>query len=199
MRKLILQMQTSVDGYVGRAGKGPEWQVWDWGPEPTWTAALLARFNRFFDDADCILLSSKLAVGYIDHWTEMARKFPRDSPFAFAHRIVETRKVVFSKSSHDVTGPSVEMAKMPLATEVAALKRESGGNIVAFGGAGFAAALIAEGLVDEFQFYVNPVVLGHGLSIFGKSAGDSPLKLVDAESYACGIAVTRYQSSKAAS
>jgi dihydrofolate reductase len=198
MRKLILQMQASVDGYVGRPGEGPDWQVWDWGSEPTWTAALLTRFNQFFDEADCILLSSKLAVGYIDHWTKMARQFPRESPFAFAHRIVEMRKVVFSKSGHDVTGPNVEMAKSPLSAEVAGLKREPGGNIVAFGGAGFAAALIADELVDEFQFYVNPVVLGDGLSIFGKSAIDHPLTLIDAEAYACGIAVTRYQSSRAA-
>jgi dihydrofolate reductase len=197
MRKLILQMQTSVDGYVGRAGGGPEWQVWDWGTEPAWTDALLARFNRFFEEADCILLSSRIAGGYLDHWTEMARKFSRNSPFAFAHRIVEMRKIVFSKSGHDVTGPNVEMAKLSLAAEVAALKRERGGNIIAFGGAGFAAALIAEGLVDEFQFYVNPVVLGDGLSIFKKSAVDSALKLVDTEAYACGIAVTRYQLSEA--
>ena len=197
-RTLILQMQTSVDGYVGRAGEGPEWQVWDWGPEPAWTDALLERFNRFFDDADCILLSSKIAGGYLDHWTEMARKFPRSSPFAFAHRIVEIRKVVFSRSGHDVTGPNVEVTKLPLAAEVAALKSEPGGNIVAFGGAGFAAALIAEGLVDEFQFYVNPVVLGDGLSIFAKSAVDGALKLVDAEAYACGIAVMRYQLSEVA-
>jgi dihydrofolate reductase len=197
-RKLILQMQTSVDGYVGRAGGGPEWQVWDWGPEPAWTPALLERFNRVFDEADCILLSSKIARGYLDHWTEMARKFPRSSPFAFAHRIVEMRKIIFSKSGHDVTGPNVETAKLPLAAEVAALKSEPGGNIIAFGGAGFAAALIAEGLVDEFQFYVNPVVLVDGLSIFEKSAVNGTLKLVDTEAYACGIAVTRYQLSEAA-
>ncbi|UVK49415.1 dihydrofolate reductase family protein (plasmid) [Mesorhizobium sp. AR07] len=199
MRKLILHMQTSVDGYVGRAGEGPEWQVWDWSPELTWTDALLARFNRFFEEADCIVLSSKIAGGYLDHWTKIARRFPRNSPFAFAHRIVEIRKIVFSKSGHNVTGPNVEMAKLPLAAEVAALKREPGGNIVAFGGAGFAAALIAERLVDEFQFYVNSAVLGDGLSIFEKNAPDNALKLVDAEAYACGIAVTRYQSSEAAS
>lgn len=128
------------------------------GPEPTWTDALLARFNQFFEEADCILLSSKNAEGgYLDHWSEMARKFPRNSPFAFAHRIFEMHRVVFSKSGRKVTGLNVEMATRPLAAEVAALKKEQGANIVAFGGAGFAAALIAEGLIDEFQFYINQV------------------------------------------
>ena len=45
MRKLVLQMQISVDGYVGHAGGGPQWQVWDWGPECPWDDALKARFN----------------------------------------------------------------------------------------------------------------------------------------------------------
>ena len=45
MRKLSLQVQTSVDGYVGRAGEGPDWQVWNWGPECPWNEPLKARFN----------------------------------------------------------------------------------------------------------------------------------------------------------
>jgi dihydrofolate reductase len=193
MRKLILQMQVSVDGYVGRLREGPAWQVWDWGRDCHWDSSLSAHFNAVFRDLDTILLSRKLLEGgYLDHWSKFARDY-RDNPtFAFAQCIVEARKVVFSKTLPETRWPGTELARRPLAAEVYALKQEAGRNIIAFGGAGFASTLIANDLVDEYQFYVNPVALHEGLSIFNIRGIDSNLKLLEAESYPCGIVVNRY-------
>jgi dihydrofolate reductase len=79
-----------------------------------------------------------------------------------------------------------------LVEEVKALKSESGRDMIAFGGAGFASSLVANDLVDEYQFYVNPVALREGLSIFKERGIDSKLKLREGEAYASGIVVTRY-------
>lgn len=193
MRKLILQMQTSVDGYVGRAGDGPNWQVWDWGPKCPWDDQLKARFNALFRDIDTILLSRRiLEGGYLDHWSQFAHDYSDNPDFAFAQRIVEARKIVFSKTLKDSKWPGVELARRPLADEIKALKAESGSDMIAFGGAGFASSLVANDLVDEYQFYVNPVTLREGLSIFKERGIDSELKLREGEAYASGIVVTRY-------
>jgi dihydrofolate reductase len=186
-------MQTSVDGYVGRAGEGPDWQVWNWGPECPWDAPLKARFNALFRDIDTILLSRKiLEGGYLDHWSQFARDYGDNPDFAFARRIVEARKVVFSNTLQKTKWPGTELARRPLVEEVDALKAESGRDLIAFGGAGFASALVANDLVDEYQFYVNPVPLREGLSIFKERGIDSNLDLREAEVYACGIVVIRY-------
>jgi dihydrofolate reductase len=193
MRNLILQMQTSVDGYVGRAGGGPEWQLWNWGPECTWDQPLKDRFNAVFKDIDTILLSRKIIEGgYLDHWKQFARDYGGNPDFAFAQRIVDARKVVFSKTLKESKWPGTELARRPLAEEVKTLKAEPARNIIAFGGAGFASALVANDLVDEFQFYVNPVTLRDGLSIFDQRNVDSKLELKETAGYACGIVVTRY-------
>jgi dihydrofolate reductase len=193
MRKLILQMQVSVDGYVGRAGGGPDWQVWDWGPQCPWDEALKKRFNAVFRDVGTILLSRKiLEGGYLDHWSQFARDYSDNPDFAFARRIINARKLVFSKSLKETKWAATELARRPLVEEVNTLKAESGRDLIAFGGAGFAAALIANDLVDEYQFYVNPVALREGLSIFKLRDVDSKLELREAEGYACGIAVARY-------
>ena len=193
MRKLILQMQASVDGYVGRAGEGPEWQVWDWGPDCPWDAELKARFNAVFEDIDTILLSRKIMEGgYLDHWTQIARDHGGNPDLAFAQRIVEARKVVFSKILKETKWPGTELALLPLPEEVRGLKNEPGRNLIAFGGAGFASALIEHRLVDECQFYVNPTVLGDGLSIFQGRGARPGLTTLEGESYDSGIIVTRY-------
>jgi dihydrofolate reductase len=196
MRKLILQMQTSVDGYVGRAGDGPNWQVWDWGPRCPWDDKLKTRFNALFRDIDTILLSRKiLEGGYLDHWTQFAHDYGDNPDFAFAQRIVDARKIVFSKTLQKSAWPGVELARRPLVEEVNILKAEPGRDMIAFGGAGFASSLVANDLVDEYQFYVNPVVLREGLSIFQKRSVDSDLKLREGEAYSSGIVVTRYAQS----
>jgi dihydrofolate reductase len=110
MRKLILQMQVSVDGYVGRKGEGPGWQLWDWGDKSPWDDALFADFNAFFEAADTILLGRKTAEGYINHWIEFAEKHPRKLEFAFARRINQIRKVIFSQTLAKSLWPSAELA-----------------------------------------------------------------------------------------
>jgi dihydrofolate reductase len=195
MRKLILQMQTSVDGYVGRSGDGPNWQVWNWGPVCPWDALLKARFNAVFQDVDTILLSRKiLEGGYLDHWTQFAHDYSDNPDFDFARRIVDARKVAFSNTLQNTKWTGVELARRRLVEEINALKAEAGRDMIAFGGAGFAAALIAHNLVDEYQFYVNPVALGKGLSIFNERDTDAHLQLQEAKAYGCGVVVVRYSS-----
>ena len=193
MRKLILQMQVSVDGFVGRAGGGPGWQVWDWGPKCPWDEPLKKRFNVVFAGIDTILLSRKiLEGGYLDHWSQFARDYSDNPDFAFARRIVHARKVVFSNALQKTRWAGTELAQRPLVDEIKALKADPGRDLITFGGAGFASALVANDLVDEYQFYVNPAALGEGLSIFKERGKDSGLELREAEGYACGVTVLRY-------
>jgi dihydrofolate reductase len=186
-------MQVSVDVYVGRKERGPEWQLWDWGPHCPWDEPLKMRFNAFFRDADCILLSRKIIEGgYLDHWSQFARDYAGDPDFTFAQRILDTRKVVFSRTLNASKWPGTVLARRPLVEEVDALKAEAGKNMVAFGGAGLASALIANDMVDEYEFYANPVALREGLSIFVERGIESGLELIEARPYACGIVVSRY-------
>lgn len=190
-RKLILQMQMSVDGFVGAADPGLSWQVWGWGDHWPWDARLKQDFNAVFQAIDCILLSRKMVEeGYLSHWGSAARKFPADPHYAFAQRVVEVEKVVATDKLEASRWERTRIARGGLAREVRALKQETGRDIICFGGAGFASALVAEGLVDEFQLFVNPSVVGQGLSIFRHAP--QGLRLIGSTAYDCGIVVNRY-------
>ncbi|RWA61007.1 dihydrofolate reductase family protein [Mesorhizobium sp.] len=191
MKKLILQMQMSVDGFVG-ADEDHRWQLWEWGDDSDWDDELKQDFNAVFETVDTILLSRKMAEeGYLTHWGNAARKFPKDRFYAFAQRIVEAQKVVLSDRLRTSRWERTRVASGDLPREVNALMVGEGGNIAVFGGAGFASALIAARLVDEFQFFINPAVLGNGRRIFDQG-GFARLKLIGSKAYACGMVVNRY-------
>jgi dihydrofolate reductase len=139
-----------------------------------------------------------LEGGYLDHWTQFAHDYGDHPGFGFARRIVDARKVAFSNTLQNTKWRGGELARRPLVEEINGLKAESGRDMVAFGGAGFASALIANDLVDEYQFYVNPVALREGLSIFKERDTDANLKLREAKDYGCGVVVLRYGPSPAA-
>ncbi|CAN7158093.1 dihydrofolate reductase family protein [Variovorax sp. LjRoot84] len=194
MRKLILQMQMSVDGYVAAANPALAWQVWNWGEGWRWDEPLKKDFNAVFDVIDCILLSRKMAQeGYLDHWGRVAQNHPADPHYAFARKIVETNKVVLTSKLKASKWDRTEIVRGSMVDEVNALKRRPGRNIIAFGGVGFASSLVAASLVDEFQFFVNPTAVGSGRSIFEDARTGGPqLQLIGSASYDCGIVVNRY-------
>ncbi|CDX56532.1 Bifunctional deaminase-reductase domain protein [Mesorhizobium plurifarium] len=191
MKKLILQMQISVDGFVG-SDQDRRWQLWEWGDDSAWDEELKRDFNAVFTAIDTILLSRKMAEeGYLAHWGNAARKYPKDPFYAFAQRIVEAEKVVASDKLEASRWERTRVVSGDLPREVDALKQGAGSDIAVFGGAGFASALIAAGLVDEFQLFINPAVLGSGRRIFDQG-GFSSLKLLGSKAYACGMVVSRY-------
>jgi dihydrofolate reductase len=190
MKKLILQMQMSVDGFVGANGDH-RWQLWEWGDDSAWDDELKRDFNTIFAGIDTILLSRKMAEeGYLTHWGNAARKYPRDPFYAFAQRVVDARKVVLSDRLKASRWERTTVASGDLPREVNALKAGEG-EIAVFGGAGFASSLIAAGLVDEFQLFINPAVLGAGRRIFDQG-GFQNLLLLGSKAYACGMVVNRY-------
>jgi len=189
MRKLVLQMQISVDGRVA-SDEGEPWQVWGWGNEWPWDESLKRDFNATLATVGCILLSRPMVEqGYLDHWMRMAKVLEADPYGGFARRIGEVEKVVLSDTLTASRWKRTTIARGPLAEAVGALKRAAAGDIICFGGVGFAKSLVAAGLVDEYQLYVNPTAVGSGESIFRTT---TPLRLLGSTPYDCGIVVSRY-------
>jgi dihydrofolate reductase len=198
MKKLILQMQMSVDGLVAASDEERQWQLWDWGDDWPWDEELKTDFNLALAAIDTILLSRKMVEqGYLAHWANAAKKFPADRHYAFAQKVVEMNKVIVTDKLREPPAERTAIAAGGLVLEVSALKRQSGNDMIAFGGVRFAAALASAGLVDEFQFFINPTVIGAGRSIFGDMQDGQALTLLGSKRYACGIVVNRYAPSLA--
>ena len=186
MRKLKSQVQISIDGYVAGPKGEMDWMVWDWDD------ALKSYVEVLTLPVDTILLGRKMADGFISHWTNVAND-PNHPEIEAGKKFTNTPKVVFSKTLHESAWENTDIANGNLADEINRLKRQNGKDMIVYGGASFVSALIKERLIDAFHLFVNPVVLGDGLTIFKEINHKQNLKLVNSIPFDCGIVLLHYE------
>src|ERR1700759_3809001 len=118
MRKLILQMQMTLDGFVA----GPNGEN-DWVFIPGKQDAEALKFSTdMADSCDTLLSGRKLSHGWMDHWQNVADNQP-DSPWnAFAKLMVTQRKIAFSKTQGETAGRDFELETLDLAMVIKELK-----------------------------------------------------------------------------
>jgi len=187
MRKLILQVQMSVDGFIAGPNGEQDWMTW------TWDRPLENFVNKITDSIDTILLGRKMSVDFLAYWENVVNNQPGSIEFEFAKKMVNTSKIIFSKTINTTNGKNTVVNNGDLAEEVNKLKSQSGKDIIAYGGATFDASLINAGLVDDFYLFVNPVAIGKGMGIFNTLPHKLDFKLVNATGYECGITVLHYR------
>jgi len=186
MRKLKLQMQVSLDGFVGGQNGELDWMEWNWDDE------LKKHVTKLTEALDTILLGRKLAEGFIPYWSDAALN--PEHPDRDAGKIMtNTPKIVFSKTMQESPWPNTIIAKGNITNEINNLKKQKGEDIIVYGGAEFVSNLIKQCLIDDYHLFINPVAIGNGLTIFRALENKLHLKLVDSKSFDCGIVGLHYQ------
>ena len=180
MRRVVLQMGVTLDGYVaGPSGDG------DWGLPPehpdvrAWKVASLRQAGTHI-------------MGRVTY-EQMAGHWP-SATGDYAVLMNDIPKVVFSATLPAAGWADSRIARGDLAEEIAALKSEPGGEIMAHGGARFVQALSRGGLIDEYHLVILPVALGNGLPLFKDLAGPLRLDLAEAKSFPGGTVIHVYQA-----
>src|SRR5688572_18567014 len=119
MRKLKLQVQMTVDGYIGGPNGELDFMVWDWDDE------LKQYVEDLTDSMGCIILGRKLAEGFIPYWAKVAAD-SNHPEFASGKIFTETPKVVFTKTLDKSEWDNTVLANGDLADEVNKLKQQDG-------------------------------------------------------------------------
>jgi dihydrofolate reductase len=185
MRKLKLQVQMTIDGFVA----GPDGELdWMWIPGER-DEAIFKKVIELADSCDTILLGRKMTREFIDHWENVVNNLPDSPEQALAQLMVNMRKIAFSRTQTAIKGRNLEVENGNLAAAVQALKEEPGKDIMVYGGANFVSSLISQNLIDEYYIFRNPVAIGNGLSIFKER---KILKLESSTAYKSGKTVEKY-------
>src|SRR5919106_403439 len=181
--KLMYSMNPSLDGFIS----GPDGNF-DWsGPDE--------ELHRFHNEQTGALgghLLGRRLYETMVYW-ETAHEDPAMTDYAleFAEIWKALPKVVFSKTLDEVVG-NTRLAQGSIAEEVAELQERSGKD-VAIGGAELAAEAIKLGLVDDFQVFVNPVVVGGGNPFFPSLDQIVHLNLVETRTFGSRVVYLRYE------
>jgi dihydrofolate reductase len=179
MRRVIVAMSVSVDGFVAPAKGAADHRS---APEDP---VLKQR------KLDWLRQAGTHAMGRVS-FEEMAEHWPYSSD-EYASPMNELPKVVFSTTLQQADWNNSRVARGDLAEEISVLRREPGGDIIAWGGAAFVQALSRAGLVDEYRLVINPMALGDGLPLFKDLPAPIRLQLVEATAYASGASLHIYR------
>jgi dihydrofolate reductase len=174
MRPLILKMDISLDGFVGRPGGDPSWLLAHYDED------LTAHMVDFVEAAGTHVMGRHT-------YAEMARHWPTSTE-PFAKPMNEIPKAVFSTTLQEATWPETAIYR-DIEVGIAELKAQDGGPIVAYGGANFVQELTRRGLIDEYRLNLHPVALHHGYKPFG---AELKLELVEARAFPSGTVALTY-------
>ncbi|MEP7067301.1 MAG: dihydrofolate reductase family protein [Gemmatimonadota bacterium] len=217
MRKLILKMSVSVDGFVGGVNNESDWifvsmdeGATDWTMQSIWQAGVHIMGSRTFHDMASYWPSSNEV--YAAPMNEIPKVVFSKNPQVTSQEARATTRSVRDASNSSGAKEAAARKDAPpadpskeqswrnarvmsgdLATDIGQLKSEPGKDIMAHGGASFARSLVRLGLVDEFQLLVHPFVLGQGLPIFSELPKRIALRLVSASTFPSGAAAHVYR------
>ena len=186
MRKIVLLMHVSLDGFVAGPNGEMDWIIVD---------------EEMFDyaakrtaEADTALYGRVTYEMMQSYWPTAA-----DQPGATTHDIEHSRwyntvtKVIISRTMKGTSLPRTKIISDNISNEIIELKQAAGRNILIFGSPSTCHALMAHNLIDDYWLFVNPILLGHGIPLFKEVKDRIRLKLADAISLVSGVVCLHYE------
>ena len=186
MLPVIYSMSVSLDGFIA----GPTGDI-------GWTAPDAEKF-RFHIEQTRHVAAHLCGRGLYQEmlvWETAAQTMTGEAELSSPGSGGLSPKVVFSRTLNSVAG-NARLATDDIATEVGRLRDQPGEGVVSIGGAGLAAAAIAEDLIDEYRLFVNPVILGGGAPYFSPLAKPLDLRLTESRTFSSRVVYLRYQRTR---
>ena len=186
MRKLVLFMHVSLDGFAARPGGGIDWVIVQ---------------DEMFDIAFQQTEASDLALYGRVTYEVMQAYWPTaaDKPNATKHDIEHSTwynkvdKVVLSKTMRGQILPKTTIISDNALARVEELKQHDGKDIVMFGSPGTAHQFIRHDIIDEYWLFINPILLGKGIPLFDSTQPELKLNLVKGEVFKSGLVCLHYE------
>jgi dihydrofolate reductase len=184
MRKIILMMSMSLDGFIEGPDRELGWHMVD--------DELHRHFNEVLSTMSAFLNGRVVYERMAEFWPA-ADEDPTSTPpmVAFAGIWRDMPKIVYSRTL-ERTDWNTTVVREVVPEEVMELKRKPGGDM-ALGGADIAAAFMQHDLIDEYRIYIHPVVIGHGKPLFQPSDAKTDLLLAETRGFGNGVVLLRYQ------
>lgn len=185
MRKIVLFMHTSLDGFVAGPNGEMDWikvddEMFDYAGQRTNEAdtALYGRVTYQMMDA---------------YWPTAA-----DKPNATKHDIEHSTwynkvsKVVLSRTLSSENLSNTKIIRDNVISEITQLKQAAGKDIIIFGSPSASHTLMQENLIDDYWLFVNPILLGEGIPLFKNIKNRTNVNLITTHVFSSGVVCLHY-------
>ena len=181
MRKLIFAINLTLDGCCDHTKGIADEELHEY-------------YAQFLRDSDTFVYGRKTYQLMVPFWPDIAKNNsgPTKAMNDFAQAFDAVEKiVVFSRSLEKVEQKNATIVRTNLKDEILKLKKQEGKNILT-GGVDIPSQLIQLGLVDEYHFVIQPLVVGEGRRLLERSSLQEKLKLIESKFFASGCVALRY-------
>lgn len=165
MRKTILFIAMSLDGYIADQSGGVDWLKGQSGEEETEDV-----YSRFVKGVDTVFMGWKTYHQIIMELSPDEWVYKDLTTYVFTHRE--------NDSSERIRFTSEEPSNL-----LERLRSENGKDIWICGGADLARQLIREDQIDQYYLSVIPVILGSGIRLFAHTEREIKLRLIETRTY----------------
>lgn len=182
MRKIIVSTYVTLDGVI----QPIDWSAQSQDPASAEERGKYARDLLF--EADALLLGRETYEIFAEVWPTRTAADDGPGEAGATDRINCLPKYVASSTLSEPLAWNATLIKGDVPREVARLKEQPGQSIVMYGCGQLAKTLFEHNLIDEFRFWVYPVVRGRGTRLF-ENGVDADLELVDTRVFGGGFVV----------
>ena len=191
MRKVIVSVQASLDGFI--SGTGPEGDP----KNLDWIMPGVAESTPYVQDL--LGKAGTILMGRVTYWG--LSQFWPDQTGDFADLMNKTPKIVFSKSGELKKAEwgkwnNITLIGKGAEEQVRKLKEQPGQDMVIVASSKLVQSFTNAGLIDDYRIFVHPVILGSGKRLFENIESRHGLKLVDTIKYAGGCELLHYAADK---
>jgi dihydrofolate reductase len=185
MRKIVLSMHVSLDGFVAGLKGEMDWIKLD--------DEMFDLVGGFTNEADTALYGRVTWEMMDDYWPTAA-----DKPNASKHDIEHSQwynkvdKLVLTKTMRGKKADKVKFISDNIFSEINSFKQAPGKNVMIFGSPTAAHSLMEYSLIDEYWLFVNPILLGQGIPLFANIKKRIDLKPLETKVFHCGVTALHY-------
>ncbi|MBD1385772.1 dihydrofolate reductase [Mucilaginibacter rigui] len=188
MRKLVVSMNVTLNGYMA----GPHGEL-DW-HTPYWDNELSRAVTQQLSNADTLLLGRVTYNAIAPYWqAQQTSQFGAREDADYADMINRYEKVVFSKTLKNVSWHNSRLASRNIGKEITVLKKSEGKDLLVYGSGKLVAALSKLRLVDEYRLWVYPVALNKGRALFKNLREELGMQPTNISVFESGVVLMCYE------
>jgi dihydrofolate reductase len=186
MRKLVLFMHVSLDGFVAGPNGEMDWikvddEIFQYASDRT-------------NESDAALYGRVTYQMMDSYWpTAASQSGASKHDIEHSHWYNSVPKVILSRTMEGTQANNVKIISKKIQEEITKLKAAPGKDILMLGSPSAAHSLMQYDLIDSYWLFVNPILLGDGIPLFKGIKEQRSLKLVKSNAFTSGVTCLHYE------